>query len=460
MLLGWPLVTLVLFLTMSTQRAIVTSLVGAYLLLPFSLSYDFPGVPLLDKSSIPNIVTFLLALVLGRSGEFRWIRSVPVNLLLLAYVISPFATGFANTDAVQIGSVFLPGLTLYNSVSTAAGRAIELMPFILGAGLVSRPQGHRDILLVFVLAALAYTPPIFLEVLKGPFIQARLYGIDPGDFFQQQIRGDSFRAMVLMGHGLAVSAFVGLAVLAAVGLWRSRLRVFGMPSLLCGLYLFGVLVLNKSAGSVIFVVAIAPLLALLSGRRFLTLALAIGLVVVTYPLLRASGVIPIEYVTSTASSFSKERAESFNTRVRNEEILLKRANQRPLFGWGGWNRNRVFVVTAWGSTTDITVTDGTWIIMIGTGGWVGYIAAFGLLCYPFWHVFRRRKMDVSPATVALVAMLMFNVLDLIPNSSLRPITWLIAGALAGFTPPRPQRRPSTGVARVAGPQSDKGLATA
>lgn len=439
MLLGWPVLTLVLFLTMSTQRAIVTSLVGAYLLLPFSLSYDFPGVPLLDKNSIPNIVAFLLALVLGRSGEFRWIRSAPVNLLVFLYVVSPFATGFTNSDPVQIGSVFLPGLTLYNSVSTAAGRAIELMPFILGAGLLNTERAHRDMLLVLVVAALAYTPPIFLEILKGPFIQARLYGIDPGDFFQQQIRGDSFRAMVLMGHGLTVSSFLGVAVLAAVGMWRSKMRIWGVPALLCCLYLFGVLILNKSAGAAIFVILIAPLLAFLSARRFLTLALAVGLVVVTYPALRASGIIPVEYVSTTASSFSKDRAESFNTRIRNEEILLSRAKQRPLFGWGGWNRNRVFVVTAWGSTTDITLTDGTWIIMLGTSGWIGYIAVFGLLCYPFWHLFRRRKMGISPATVALVAMLMFNVLDLIPNSSLRPITWLFAGALAGFTTVRTQR---------------------
>jgi O-antigen ligase len=100
----------------------------------------------------------------------------------------------------------------------------------------------------------------------------------------------------------------------------------------------------------------------------------------------------------------------------------------------------VFVVTAWGSTTDVTLTDGTWIIILGTGGWLGYVSLFGLLCYPFWHLYRRRRSDISPATLALVAMLLFNVLDLIPNSSLRPITWLIAGALAGFTAVRPQQQ--------------------
>jgi hypothetical protein len=438
-LLGWPVATLLLFLTMSTQRAIVASLVGAYLLLPFGLAYDFPGVPLLDKNSIPNVVAFLLALVLGRSGEFRWIRSVPVNLLLLGYVLGPFATGYSNPDTVTIGAVMMPGLSLYNSFSTAAGRAIEVMPFILGAGLLSKERAHRDILLIFVMAALAYTPLMVMEIIKGPFIQARLYGLDPGDYYQQQIRGTGFRSMVFIGHGLLVSTFVALSLLAAIGMWRSRLRVWGIPALGCAAYLFAILILNKSAGALVFIVLIAPLL-LLSARRFLTLALAVGLVVVLYPSVRASGLIPIETIQSVASGFSKDRGASLDTRLRNEEILLDRANQRPLFGWGGYNRNRVFVVTAWGSTTDVTLTDGTWIIILGTGGWLGYVSLFGLLCYPFWHLYRRRRSDISPATLALVAMLLFNVLDLIPNSSLRPITWLIAGALAGFTAVRPQQQ--------------------
>jgi hypothetical protein len=442
-LIGWPLVTLVLFLTLSTQRAIVTSLVAAFLVAPFGLIYNFPGVPPLDKNSIPNIATFLLALALGRSGQFRWIPSLPVNLLLFGYVFGSFATGMANPDTVQIGSMTFPGLTLYDSISTAVGRAIEVMPFVLGAGFMGNDRAHRDILLVFVVAALAYTAPILMEVVKGPFLQARLYGIDPGSYYQQQIRsGGGFRAAVLMGHGLAVSYFIGLSVLAAVGLWRLKSRLWGAPVAIWVCVLFGVLILNKSMGALVTVILIAPLLVLLSARRFLTLALAVGLILVTYPTLRAAGFIPVDSIRTAASSFSQDRAGSLDFRLRNEDILLDRANQRPLFGWGGYNRNRVFVVTGWGSTTDISITDGTWIIILGTSGWLGYLSLFGLLCYPFWHLFRQRKMGISPATLALAGMLLFNVLDLIPNSSLQPVTWLIVGALAGFTAMRsPQQRP-------------------
>jgi hypothetical protein len=438
-LLLWPVVTLALFLMLSTQRAIVASLVGAYLLLPYKFGFNFPGVPILDKNSVPNLAVFLLALVLGRGSEFRWIRSVPVNLLMFGYVFGPILTALTNPDTVTIGTLQLPGLTLYDSFSTATGRAIELMPFILGVGFLGKESAHRDILRIFVVAAIAYTPLIFLEILKGPFLQAKLYGVDPGDYFIQQVRGGGFRAMVLMGHGLIVSSFLGLSILAAIGMWRAKSRVWGIPALACAGYLFAVLVLNKSASALLFVLMIGPLLAFLSSRRFVSIGLALGLVLVSYPALRAGGLVPIEAVRTVASVYSKERAASLDFRLRNEEVLLRHANERPWFGWGGYNRNRVFILTGWGETKDLTETDGTWIIIMGISGWLGYVSMFGLLCYPFMHLFRRRRMDISPATAALIAMLLINLLDLIPNSSLRPVTWLIVGALGGFTGVRAAR---------------------
>ncbi len=221
------------------------------------------------------------------------------------------------------------------------------------------------------------------------------------------------------------------------------MRLWGTPAATWACVLFLVLILNKSAGALISVILIAPLLPLLSAKALSTLTLAVGLILVTYPTLRAGGLIPIDTIRTTAASFSKDRASSLDFRLRNEDILLDHANQRPLFGWGSCNRNSCLHRDRLGATRDITVTDGTWIIILGTSGWLGYLALFGLLCYPFWHLFRRRRMGISPATLALVAMLLFNVLDLIPNSSLLPVTWLIAGALAGLTVAKSmQQRPA------------------
>ena len=49
-----------------------------------------------------------------------------------------------------------------------------------------------------------------------------------------------------------------------------------------------------------------------------------------------------------------DRAGSVQFRLDNENMLAKKAMQQPLFGWGGWNRARVFDE----SGNDLTVTDG------------------------------------------------------------------------------------------------------
>jgi protein gp37 len=64
---------------------------------------------------------------------------------------------------------------------------------------------------------------------------------------------------------------------------------------------------------------------------------------------------------------------------------------------------------------------------------VGYLACFGLLCFPLFASLGIRdvKGKAPLVTATLMIILVVNLLDLIPNSSLTPITWLIAGALSG-----------------------------
>ncbi len=57
---------------------------------------------------------------------------------------------------------------------------------------------------------------------------------------------------------------------------------------------------------------------------------------------------------------SADRANSLRHRLNNEDMLLSRAFESPLFGWGGWGRNRVYDENG----KDLTVTDGLWIIII------------------------------------------------------------------------------------------------
>ena len=431
-LLAWPVVTLILMLTMSARKAMMWSLIGGYLILPIeSASFDFKGVPTLDKNSIPNLAAFVLALLLG-GRAFRWPRSITVNLLMLCFVVSPVLTAFANTDALSLGTAFLPAMDAYTAVAMMAANAITLLPFILGAAMLRDENSHRDLLTVFVAAALAYSLPVLAEIRLSPFLQGRLYQVGSVEFFLQQMRGEGFRAMVFLGHGLLVSAFLGLAIVAATGLWRTKRKVWMVPAGFAILYLCCVLLLNKSVGPTVLALSLLALLTFLTPRRFFTVAFVLAAMVMTYPILRANHLIPVDKITALASVVSEKRADSADFRFRNEELLLDRADDRPLLGWGAFGRNRVFSFDGGNTTSDVAVTDGAWIVALGTFGWFGYISMFGLLCYPLWHTFKHRRRISSPITAAAAAMMVFSLLDLMPNNSLRPITWMIAGALSSL----------------------------
>ena len=102
-------------------------------------------------------------------------------------------------------------------------------------------------------------------------------------------------------------------------------------------------------------------------------------------------------------------------------------------GWGIWGRNHILDdVTG----QILTVTDGRWIVQIGTFGWLGFLAEFLLLAAPiavlWWRVLKGDGSNLSPFVGALAVMLGVNMVDLIPNATLTPVTWLLAGAVLGY----------------------------
>ena len=116
--------------------------------------------------------------------------------------------------------------------------------------------------------------------------------------------------------------------------------------------------------------------------------------------------------------------------------MLSHANEKPLFGWGGWGRNRVFdPITG----EDITVTDGYWVIVLGTSGWVGFLSKFLFLFLPIVFLFKNyTKMNVeyeSTKTLLVSHALIISLImiDQIPNSSFssNSLYWLLAGSLLG-----------------------------
>ena len=420
---------------MSARKAIIWTLLAGFLLLPVKTGFDAPGIPNMDKTLIPNLSVLVWASIFSHRKILVMPRNKILVGLMLLYVASPFLTMLNNQEPLVLSVSSLPGMTFYDGVSILTEQLIELLPFVIGYSSFRTESDMRELLKALVIAALVYSILILWEVRMSPQLHALLYGFSPSDF-AQQVRGDGFRATVFLGHGLTVAIFIGMATVAAVGMWLDRKRVFGLTGKAYTMYLLLVLILCKSLGASVLAIVFGIGSYLLRFRGMVSILAISGLIIVAYPVLRGAGLIPINAIAELSAEFSSDRAASLQTRIDNEEMLLEKAAEKPAFGWGTWGRGRIYK-THWSGKFDYdaTITDGTWIIIISSFGWAGYIATFGILAYPTAHAFRNRKLFAKcPSFVSLLAVLVINLFDLLPNSSLTPITWLIAGALSGFMP--------------------------
>ena len=233
---------------------------------------------------------------------------------------------------------------------------------------------------------------------------------------------------MFLRHGLWVGLFLFSVVLAGTALARAGAEAKRMGRMLATLWLLAILLISKNLGAVMITFLLLPLL-WLPFRTILMASTVIAVVFVTYPALRQADMVPLDRVLSVANRISPERAASFEFRLRNEDILLARALEKPLSGWGGWGRSQ----PSDDKGNRITTVDGLWVSTLGSSGWIGYVGFFGLLVFPMlalFHIRKRREIPIETAALGLI--MAGNLLYLIPNSALSPIGWLMAGAIAGF----------------------------
>jgi hypothetical protein len=219
---------------------------------------------------------------------------------------------------------------------------------------------------------------------------------------------------------------------AAAALWRTQTR-FGRwaPGGITA-YLSFVLVLCKTASALVYGAVLVPLVRWASPRWQLSVASILVIIALAYPMLRVTDLFPTASLLETAAVVSTDRAASLKTRFDNEDQLLDRAWQRQWFGWGRFGRSRIY--NGW-QGADSSITDGTWIITFGEFGLVGFVAEFGLLALAVFRAAMALKfaqtVRESGYLAALALIVAINIVDLLPNSSISPWTWLLVGALLG-----------------------------
>lgn len=449
-LLLWPIVSVVVFSTVRPfSRALIWSVLLAQLLLPAGTSFKLQMLPQIDKASVSNFCAFLCCLIFAETSRRPPFRIGLIEVLVAIYVTAPFVTAVLNPDNIIIGGSFLPGVGLYDGASAAQGALIALIPFLLGRRYLRSAEDSQRILVCLVLAGLAYSIPMLFEIRFSPQLHYWVYGYYPGEFVQT-MRGEGFRPMVFTGHGLAAAFFMMSACLAAAALLRNRLSILPIPPVAQFVYLEIILVLCKSLGSLVYGIVGPVLIMFCRPKTQIAFACVLTGIALAYPVLRTSELFPTTTVLNVAEVASRERMESLKFRFDNEDRLLKRAMERPLFGWGRFGRSRVYDPE---SGKDISVTDGRWIIDIGQSGLVGFGAEFGLLAaavFAAWRAFRKLRdprLQICFSTLSLIVG--FNNIDLLPNAGLIPWMWLLTGSLLGQAESLLRKRQSRPVTRAA-----------
>lgn len=452
MLLIWPFVAWQLYRRLDAGRALIWTILAGYLLLPPLTSFNFPLVPDFDKDSIPALVALGLSLFVLRDRVGVLPDGATGKLLIALFILSPFVTVLTNGDPIPIKAADdIAGMRIYDSIAAMANHLIYALPLFLGRRYLATPEAAKALVVALVAAGLAYSIPMLIESRLSPQINVWVYGFFQHDFFQT-IRFGGYRPVVFLPHGLWVAMFTLMCLSAAAVVLRQGPAEARPKQLVVFLYLGFMLVVCKSAGVAVYAMAMLPLI-LFAPRRWQVLAAAlVAVLVMVYPLLRGAHVVPLDAILDFARGVSPDRAWSLQFRIENEEILLLRAEERPWFGWGGYARNFTHDPVTGGMTN---IADGAWIIQIGTFGWLGYVAEFGLLCLPLWLLGREALVQGSAAFSAPVAGLAlifaFNMLDLLPNGTLVPVSWLIAGALLGHAEALRAARKAAKVARSARP---------
>lgn len=437
-LCAWPAIAIATYAlrrrTARVARTTAWMLILPIMFLPALDELPFAG---LDKNRLP-LMSIAVALALLHARELATrapLQGFPL-VVLGVLVVGVIGTMRTNGDELWFGPLRTPGLTWRDGAWMVYHAGIDLfLPFAIGQRVFRTEKALTDLLDVLSICSLIYIPLCLIEMRLSPQLHTWVYGYFPSAFSENR-RGAGFRPVVFMNHGLHVAAFLFSGFAAALALRKAGVTT--RPSAASRVLVLGALLaFGHSLASILYSGVALALHAVRSTTIVARSVLLIAVLVAAYPAIRASQLFPTHTIGELVGSVSKERMQSLMFRLRNEELLLARASERPLFGWGGWSRNRVLVSWGapgdyWAGHKDVSVTDGAWIIVLGISGIVGLTGFFSLFLVPLvrfartYPYIRARSCFMLGMLAVIVAL---SAVDLLPNGQSDYLALACAGAL-------------------------------
>jgi hypothetical protein len=402
------------------------------LFLPERLAFNAPLLPILDKTTLPALCMIIGVFFTARDRIQQARPGRGIDLLILLMMLGSIGTTLTNDDPLVFGDQIVPGIPENEVVSGTLGLVLgPLVPFFIGRTLFRRSEDAHDLLRAFAIAGLIYVPLILLETRLSPQLHNWVYGFHAHSFVQTK-RWGGYRPTVFLTHGLCVALLMLGSAVSALALQKARLRLFNAVSRGASVILAIFIPIMKSAGVLVYWLFTLPLILFAKARTQTRVAVLLAGLSVAYPMLRSTDLFPADYLVDTAARFSQDRAASLLFRLENEELLYKKAMERPIFGWGGWRRSHVY--NEYGKV--VSVSDGKWVVQLGCYGLIGFLTYFGLLTIPIFQAHRNLKRLSPPNQTVLGALALLAAcyaIDMLPNSGFAQIPMLLAGAVAGLS---------------------------
>ncbi len=411
-LIGWIPVCAMFFCVMRPLRAVTVAYLGGWLLLPM-INIPVLGFWDIDKVLATN-AGVLCGMVLFCRGWIRGYRPHVADVLLLLYCASGFASSLSN------------GLGAYDGASHSSLLFMTYAaPYFAGRVLIRTRADLYEVVRTIVGAAAIYALPAIWEWRMSPQFHKTLYGGFQHSW-AQHFRWGFWRPIVFFPHALGLGTF--FAWTSLLGIWiqlngKGR-RTLGIPpGVIVVLPLIGLLTSMSLGPWVLFLIGLGLLLCW-RWLNFKWVVLVPAVLSLFWMVGRYTSLVDGKRLVSQVALLSQARAASLGYRVDAETLLIARAKQRPLLGWGGWGRNRIRDDRG----RDIVATDSTWILVLGTTGLFGTASFFLWWCWPIlMSVGVRGPTLRDPVLMGVLMVLGVQAISFLFNGFLSPILTVVCG---------------------------------
>ncbi len=422
-LFGFPALVMYLFKKLEHRQAAATAYVAGWMFLPCAEYNIF----LLHHTNTTVIaIGILLSVNLFDKERFSNFKFCTFDIPMLLWCTAPFFSSIFN----NLGPYDGLSQTLYQTIQWG-------LPYYIGRIYFADPAALKILANTIVLGGIIYIPFCWVEMIISPQLHRMTYGFHQHNFLQTLRDGGGFRPMVYMDHGLMTSMWMMLAIFLGSWLYYCKClpkNIFSVRTDYVLLMLVFTFIMMQSQGAIVLL--FIGLMVLYFSHKSKKIILLVILLIPPYLYIytRVNGIWDGRNLSNyVAEKFSPTRAQSLQFRFDNETVLIVKAMQGTVFGWGGFGRSRVFDDKG----KDLTVADGLWIITLGQNGIYGLMLLVFSIQLPailFMLRFKpgewNHKALAGPAVMAVF--LALTMIDNLLNAMINPIYTLFSGALTGM----------------------------